>query len=202
MHKAEFLQALAAELSSLPQAEREKSLSFYAEAIDDRMEDGMAEADAVAAMGTVHEIVEKIMLDTPLPVLVRARARGAGGSSNRALTIVLAIVGLPIWLPLLVALAAVLFSIFVVIWSAVAVLWVVAFAIGLAGVTCVVACGFVLFLNGPSGFAMLGAGLVLAGLALLLFFPAFFATKGAAWLSAAIVRGVKRLFISKKGGAI
>ncbi len=43
--------ALRRALGKLPSYEVEQSIAFYAEMIDDRVEDGMSEADAVAALG-------------------------------------------------------------------------------------------------------------------------------------------------------
>ena len=49
MTKAEFLKALEEKLSALSAEDRAASLAYYEEIIDDRMEEGLCEADAVAA---------------------------------------------------------------------------------------------------------------------------------------------------------
>lgn len=51
MTKAEFLKALEEKLSALSAEDRAASLAYYEEIIDDRMEEGLCEADAVAAAG-------------------------------------------------------------------------------------------------------------------------------------------------------
>lgn len=51
MTKAEFLKALEEKLSALSAQDRVASLAYYEEIIDDRMEEGLCEADAVAAAG-------------------------------------------------------------------------------------------------------------------------------------------------------
>ena len=48
MNKQEFLSALQNALAGLPKKDRQKTLAFYSEMIDDRMEDGMTEEEAVA----------------------------------------------------------------------------------------------------------------------------------------------------------
>ena len=53
MTKAEFLKALEEKLSALSAQDRAASLAYYEEIIDDRMEEGLCEADAVAAAGPV-----------------------------------------------------------------------------------------------------------------------------------------------------
>ena len=52
MNKTEFLDALRHALGKLPSYEVEQSIAFYAEMIDDRIEDGMSEQEAVAALGS------------------------------------------------------------------------------------------------------------------------------------------------------
>ena len=47
MNKLEFIAELRDRLSGLPQGEVEERLSFYSEMIDDRMEDGVSEKEAV-----------------------------------------------------------------------------------------------------------------------------------------------------------
>ena len=50
MTKTEFFAALDALLEHLPEEERKKTLDYYEEAIADRMDDGMTEEEAVAAL--------------------------------------------------------------------------------------------------------------------------------------------------------
>ncbi len=61
MTKSEFLDELCRALRFCPSAEEvQRTVNFYAEAIDDRMEDGMSEEEAVAAMGSVEDIVREL----------------------------------------------------------------------------------------------------------------------------------------------
>ncbi|SHK12388.1 Protein of unknown function [Hathewaya proteolytica DSM 3090] len=55
-----FLRELAFRLRKMPQNEINEIINFYREAIDDRMEDGMKEEEAVAAMGEIEEIIKNI----------------------------------------------------------------------------------------------------------------------------------------------
>ncbi len=60
MTKAEFLDRLCEGLSFHSSAEDiQKIVMFYSEAIDDRMEDGQTEAEAVAAMGNLNDIIRE-----------------------------------------------------------------------------------------------------------------------------------------------
>lgn len=59
MNKQEFLAELQKGLSGLPQEDRDERLTFYGEMLDDRMEEGLSEEEAVAAVGSVEEIVRQ-----------------------------------------------------------------------------------------------------------------------------------------------
>ena len=65
MTKAEFLKALEEKLSALSAEDRAASLAYYEEIIDDRMEEGLCEADAVAAAGPVEEAAAQLLAETP-----------------------------------------------------------------------------------------------------------------------------------------
>ena len=67
MKRVEFLEALKARLWALPEADIQCSLDYYSEMIDDRMEDGLTEEEAVAAIGNLEEIVQQILGETPRP---------------------------------------------------------------------------------------------------------------------------------------
>ena len=51
MTKWEFIAALGARLSGLPKNDIDERLNFYGEMIDDRIEEGLGEADAVSEVG-------------------------------------------------------------------------------------------------------------------------------------------------------
>ena len=98
MNKYEFLGRLRERLVGLPPKDIEKSLDYYAEIIADRVEDGMSEEEAVAALGTLDEIVAQILEDTPLPKLVKEKVRPK--RALRTWEILLIVLGFPLWLPL------------------------------------------------------------------------------------------------------
>lgn len=61
MNKAEFLNDLKCRLNFLSKEEREKTISYYREIIDDRIESGAGEEEAVAQMESTQMIAEKLM---------------------------------------------------------------------------------------------------------------------------------------------
>ena len=57
MNKQEFVERLRKGLSGLPQDDIEERLTFYSEMIDDRMEEGLSEEEAVGEIGSVDDAV-------------------------------------------------------------------------------------------------------------------------------------------------
>lgn len=194
MCKQEFLAQLRKGLSGLPQRDIEERLSFYSEMIDDRMEEGLSEDEAVLAVGSVEEIVSQIIGDIPLAKLAKERVKG-----NRRLKsweIVLLVLGSPLWLSLGIAAFAVIFSVYVSLWSVIISLWAVfvsfvgCFIGGLmAGI--VVACtGNVL-----PGIAVLAAGLLCAGLSIFAFYGCSAVTRGFSLLTRKTAVWIKNCFV-------
>ncbi len=196
MNKQQFLDALRRGLSQFPPEEINKQLSYYSELIDDMVEDGMTEFEAVERLGSVQEIYENILQDMPLPLLVKTRTKPKGGWT--ALTIILAILGFPIWFSILAAIFAVVFSVYVSIWAVGLSVFAAVLAIIVVAVVLAVFFFILLFSNIPAAVLALGVGFVLAGIALLLGFGAFYLCKGIIKATAAMGRGIKRLFIRKE----
>ena len=197
MNREEFLTGLREGLAGLPREDVEERLAFYEEMIDDRMEEGLPEEDAVAEIGPVDDVVRQIVADTPLPKIVQERIRPK--RRLRAWEILLLVLGSPLWLALLIAGFAVLFSVYVVIWAVVVSIWAVDLALSFAVFTQVVG-GIMGFCEGKLdlGLAVIGFGLFLAGLAILLFFACVALTKAAARLTKKIALGIKSLFMRKE----
>ena len=61
MTKHEFVSKLKDALSGLPQGDAAERIAFYVEIIDDRIEDGTTEEEAVAAAGSIDDIAEEII---------------------------------------------------------------------------------------------------------------------------------------------
>lgn len=197
MNKQEFLEELRKGLSGLPQGDIEERLSFYSEMIDDRMEEGLSESEAVSAIGSVKDVVFQILSEMPLTKLVKEKV-----TPNRSLKvweIVLLALGSPIWLSLLLAAVAIVLAVYIVIWSVIITLWsveavfVACFLGGLASAIVFMFQGHTLTAVG-----MLGMGMCCAGLAVFLVFGCRAATKGTFFLTKKIALGVKSLFVGKE----
>ena len=194
MNKEQFLIELASALAGLPEEDIEKSLEFYSEMIDDRIEEGLTEEKAVAEIGNIDEIRAQIIKDTPLPKLIKEKVKSKRSLSG--LEITLLIVGFPIWFPLLAAAASVIFSVYVTLWSLIIVLFAVEIsfaACAFAGI--VVSPFFFVTGNTPYALFMLGCGLFLAGLSVLWVFVCKWGVRGILWLTRVFF---KSLFIGKE----
>ena len=88
MNKEEFLSALRRELLGLTPEERKHWMDYYGEPIDDAVEDGLSETEAVGSLGTVSELAAQIRAETPAlmpaePAEGAARAIPCGEERNK-----------------------------------------------------------------------------------------------------------------------
>ena len=200
MNKYEFLGRLRERLAGLPPKDIEKSLDYYAEMIADRIEDGMSEEEAVAALGTIDEIVAQILEETPLPKLVKEKVRPK--RPLRTWEILLIVLGFPLWLPLLIAFASIIFSVLVAIGSVLISVFAVAVAVGACALAFTVA-GFICVATarGALGTILIGATLICSGLCILFFVGATYASKGILWLCKKGIYAIKSCFVGKEAKA-
>lgn len=197
MTKMKFLMALHDKLAGLPKDDVEERLNFYSEMIEDRMEEGLLEDDAVAAVGSVEEIAEQIVAEIPLTKIAKEKIKPK--RKLHAWEIVLLAVGSPIWVSLLIAGFAVLFSLYISAWAVIISLWAV-FASMVGCSVGVVLAGFVFIfaVNGLTGAAMIAAALVCAGLSILMFLGCAETTKAFLYLTKIVLLWIKKCFIKKE----
>lgn len=183
MKKDSFLKTLEEKLTGLPREDVQRSLDFYQEAIDDRMDSGLTEEAAVADLGAPEEIANQILAETSLPKLIRAKVTPS--RALKAWEIVLLILGSPLWLSLLLAAAAVALAVYLVIWSLLISAYAVVLSVGLSGI--------VLLVRGFGNLLYTGMGLVMMGLSVLLFFAANVAARAILALSKRYVLKIKSM---------
>lgn len=197
MNKQEFIAALRAELRGLPTQDVEDRVDFYIEMIDDRMEDGLSEDEAVFAIGSVEVIASQIIADIPFSKI--AKDKLIPKHRLKAWEIVLLALGSPIWLSLAIAAFAVILSLYVSLWSVIVSFW--------AAFVSVVACTlggavsgiyFITTANTFTGIALIGVVIAAAGLSVFLFFGCKAATDGILLITQKIALGIKKFFIKKE----
>ena len=197
MKREEYLDRIRALLQNLPPEDLERSLAFYAESIADRMEDGMSEEEAVASMESPEEAANAILLEQPLPTLVKVRVKERRRLS--ALEILLLVLGFPLWLPLLLTALVLVFTFILLAWVLVLVPASVCLALGVSAIAVLFAGVLSLTkITLPAILAAPGAALILAGLAILAGFIVVGTLRLALIVTRALVRGLKSLLIRKE----
>ena len=196
MTKVNFILELNERLDGLPRFEVEEHISFYVEMIEDRIEDGMTEEEAVAAAGSIDDIAEQIIADIPLYKIAKEKIKPK--RKLKAVEIVLIAVGSPVWVPLLIAAVAVVFSLYISLWAVVVSLWEVFGSFVGCFVGGIAASVILLVGKNLSGIAMIGAAIVCAGLAVFSFIGCRAATKGCVLLTKKMALCIKKLFIKKE----
>ena len=207
MKKQEFLDELKKALWALSEDEQKSSLEYYAEMIDDRMEDGLSEEEAVAAIGTLDEIVEQIMSESPhAPVVVNKEEKQTVQPKQakekgrvQPWIIVLLILGAPLWISLVGGLGSGVLGIYVSLWAVVIALYATTFALAVCAIGLLIATFSLLWIRRfGKGAVLVGGALVCAGLAILFFLLSNLAAKGLVALTKLIWNGVTGIFRRKE----
>ena len=207
MNKQEFLARLRSQLSGLSMEDIRKSLDFYSEMIDDRMEEGISEEEAVAAAGDVEQIASQIRAEAGAPSAPSAPKK-APNLTGWGLALIL--LGFPLWLPLLIAAAsialalvisatAIVFSIYVSLWAVVVSLFAVVLVLALCSIALLlIPLLYIHYGNIAGALLVWGAALVLSGITILLFLSLVPITKAIAFLSKMLFRWLKGLICRKE----
>ena len=212
MTKQEFITELRDKLGGASTQDIEERLSFYDEMINDIVEEGKTEEEAVADIGAVDDIASQIKAELRGSYAKNEKAEETKKIKNTKNTdkngkrrlkvwaIVLLAIGSPIWLSLLIAFLAVIISLGAALWSLVASAWAVFASVALSSLAGL-ALGVLYICSGllKGGLALIGVAHVLAGLAVFAFFGCIAATKGVATLTKLTVSGAKRLVFGKDG---
>lgn len=196
MNKSEFLAVLREKLNGVPEDDINKSLDFYAEMIDDRVEDGMSEEEAVEVLGSMEEIIGQILSEVSLPKLVKEKVRPK--QALKLWEVVLLVLGAPIWVPIILSLCSVVLSGYLAVWIMILSLYIMDFSVVISGIA-LGAMAIVALVQGRFVVfgMMFGCGLILVGVSILLFFGFNLVAKGILWLSKKVLIGIKGLFIKK-----
>lgn len=221
MTKLKFLLALEKELSGLPQEDREQHLTFYCEMIEDRVEEGISEEEAVAQFGTIEEIAAQILSEHAVDKPACGEETDAQEEKPeteevqtkrrmKPWEIVLLALGSPLWISLLIAVLAVAvslvvsvlaigFSFVVSLWAVVVSLWAVFVSLVACAATLPVAAVYFICIGYTlSGLAVIGTSLVCGGLAIFFFYGCKLATKGMALLTKISAIALRNCFRRKE----
>lgn len=161
MNKQEFLYQLKEGLVRLDEGEKEQFIRYYDELIEDYIEEGAGEAEAVKKLEKPSVIASKILEDAFKEGNIKST------KTISPLLVLLLILGFPLWGSLLIAVIALVVSVYIVIWC-------LPFSTGVFAVAGLITSVFSVF---ASFFAMqdgvyiavtqLGVGVLVLGLAIL-----------------------------------
>ena len=126
MIKSQFLSELEHRLGTLPKAEIERAIQFYSEMIDDRKEEGLTEPEAVAALGSLDDIVSEVLAGAASGQPVEYRRKKPNSH------VVLLILGSPLWFVMIVLGICVWFILILALWILVLAGWIVALALDIS----------------------------------------------------------------------
>ena len=191
MNRKEFLRALSRSLRGLSRAERAQSLDYYGEMIQDHVEEGLSEEEAVARLGSADEIARQILESNGV------KEKGSGRAP--VWMIALIVLGSPVWLALLFAVLAVVLAAYIAAWSLIAALYAVLLGMAVCGPFGALC--FVMEIargNFARAALLLGAGCALLGLALLALPWLNRATVAVARASAWCAQRILRIFERRK----
>lgn len=193
MNKADFLTELQRRIAEYPSEETKRSVEYYTEMLDDRIEEGMTEEEVVASLGSLTDIAEQIKCEIPLTTLVKHKAKEKTKSKKMSPWVILMLIlGFPLWGPLLLACFYVFFSLYMLIWVFDIVLWTGTVALGAVVLNGLIGCIVNLVrLSVPSACFYLGSAMLALGLCI-------FWTWGTKVITKGIVYGTKRCFIQFK----
>lgn len=172
MTRIEFLGELSRRLSKLPKEELDDVLSYYDEIFFDAGVEN--EAETSEKLGNIDDIARQILIDNNIApdgepeyfVQQKNGTQGTGAATveskaksnnNIAGKLLILVLTFPIWLPVLITVVSVAFSLLVAAAA-------IVFALIISGVVCVGVGFAALFFEPVAGLITLGIGLVLCGL--------------------------------------
>ena len=191
MNKQEYLESIRSRISAMPADDVNRFMDYYSEMIDDRVEDGLSEEEAVADMGSPDAAVEQILEDMPLTKLVKEKIKPK--HELKAWEVVLIVLGSPVWIPLLITAAVLLLTLWIVAFALLISFYAVVLSFVVAGIGGLI-CTIPLFVaHSPyTAVLMLGAALILFVVSVK---PV---TVGIFKVCKASVNGIKRMFVKEK----
>lgn len=192
MTKSEFISSLKKELRRMKNSELKKTLSYYGEIIDDKIESGKSEEEAVAELDNPKDIAAGILEDDEVKANLKPEFMVA--------STLLLIIGSPVWVPIAIAVIAIIAALYITAWALIFSFAAAELSIALSAIACVLAGIIAIPNNWLSSLFLIGAALVLAGLAILLFFPLKALVKWAIHVSWSIFDKIRNSIVKRVGG--
>lgn len=171
MNKETYLDALETELKQYEITDYMRYIEYYRELIEDSIEDGKTELEALDNLGDAQSVVKRILSEQRDLFIKKPKGKLHPG------VLILLVLGSPLWLSLLVALMCVLFAIFIIILIAYFILWLIpfmsglfTFVFGMSGIAMFLTSFVFMVHHFAAGLMQLGVGIFALGVGILLFF--------------------------------
>lgn len=120
MKKQQFISELQKLLSKLPARDARERIIFYSEMIDDKIEEGFSEEEAIDSIGSPKQIAAQINHDIKLQ---NKNRRAKERRKLKPWEITVLIIGSPLWIAFLAVVASVILSIFAIMLAVNITLW-------------------------------------------------------------------------------
>ena len=171
MNKEQFINAVRQRLTGLPKADVDRYLDYIREMIDDRMDEGMSEEEAVAMMGSPEYTASQLLMDIPAPA---ARLEQPRSREMKPWMILLLVLGAPLWLSLLFGAVSAIFAVVIGALGALFGLYCAAGGLVIGGIAMLA--GIFAIASMPELLFLLSAGCLLIGIGLLMGLGCYFLT--------------------------
>lgn len=126
MNKQEFMDCLKEKLKEESYEYVCQVVEYYDEMINDFIEDGKSEEEAIQCLGDIDDILKQMKSDEEVVVMKKQSKK------SMALITVLLFLGFPLWGSLLAAVFLLLLSVYILLWC----LPIITIAIGFVGMMC------------------------------------------------------------------
>lgn len=153
MNKADFLLALTRKIQNLPQAERIRLIDYYDELIEDYIEEGYTEVDAVRRLGDFNQILKEIGVD-----------HYESNRVKKQMIRLAIILGFPLWGSILLSIWCLLFSVYILIGCWPLIMFALCFSLIVVGIVGVFGGLAIMSVTFFYGLFQLGLGLTFVGL--------------------------------------
>ena len=190
MTKEEYLKELESKLSGLPKDEIKNRIDFYSEMIDDIIEEGKTEEEAIEKIGDVDSTIKQIASETSMVKLVKEKIMPK--RPLHTIEIVFIILGAPLWVPLVLLTLFLVILAYLLIWLGVIICYSILLFSAYSFITEIInffALDFSLF--------HISIAIISIGIGIFMYYGSLYATKGTILLSKKIGFSIKKSFITR-----
>lgn len=187
MTEKEYLKELKRNLSALKRSDRNSLIEFYKEMIEDKIENGKTEREAIAELEPADAVAKRTLAEYGIDEEELNKRKKING-----MTLALVIIGSPLWISLAIAALAVVLAVAISILAI-----IISIASACIGVT--LSSPFFLVMGIITVFSDVGTGLIAIGYGLSAAALGILAVTGIYKLIAYIVKKIKEIIIRNKG---